>query len=76
MLMGNPGWRTDQDTTSFTLSMAVSPGTSSITLAFGTKYLLTAGGSTYIFTMPDNPNTNYQTECMLELLRLLQILYD
>lgn len=58
---GNPGWRTDQDTTSFTLSMAVSPGTSSITLAFGTKYLLTAGGSTYIFTMPDNPNTNYQT---------------
>ena len=54
---GNPGWRTDQDTTSFTLSMAVSSGTSSITLDFGTKYLLTAGGSTYIFTMP----TNYQT---------------
>lgn len=29
-----------------------------LTLAFGTKYKLTAGGTSYTFTMPANPNTN------------------
>lgn len=42
---------------SHTLSMATDSGTSSITLAASTKYKLTAGGSTYIFTTP--PNTTY-----------------
>jgi len=40
-----------------TLSLASSTGTSAITLAASTKYQLTAGGSTYIFTTP--PNTTY-----------------
>lgn len=41
-----------------TTSIATSNGTSSLTLAFGSKYSLTAGGNSYIFTMPSNPNTN------------------
>lgn len=41
-----------------TTSIATSDGTSSLTLAFGSKYSLTAGGNSYIFTMPSNPNTN------------------
>ena len=44
---------------SHTLSIAASSGTSSITLAASTKYQLTAGGSTYIFTTPPNSNTTY-----------------
>ena len=43
---------------SHTLSIATDSGTNQLTLAFGTKYKLTAGGSTYVFTMPANPNTN------------------
>ena len=39
------------------LSMATSTGTNSITLSASTKYALTAGGSTYVFTTP--PNTTY-----------------
>lgn len=39
------------------LSIATSSGTNAITLAASTKYQLTAGGSTYIFTTP--PNTTY-----------------
>lgn len=39
-------------------SIATSSGTNQLTLAFGTKYALTAGGTSYIFTMPANPNTN------------------
>jgi len=42
-----------------TLSMATDSGTSAITLAASTKYKLTAGGSTYIFTTPPNSNTTY-----------------
>ena len=38
------------------LSIATDTGTSSITLAASTKYKLTAGGSTYVFTTP--PNTD------------------
>ena len=39
-------------------SIATSTGTNQITLAFGTKYAITAGGTSYVFTMPANPNTN------------------
>ena len=35
-----------------TLSIAADSGTNALTLAAGTKYKLTAGGSTFIFTMP------------------------
>lgn len=35
-----------------TVSIATSTGTSQITLAYNTKYVLTAGGSTFIFTTP------------------------
>ena len=45
-----------------TLSMATSTGTSSITLAANTKYQLTAGGSTYIFTTPPDANTTYSSK--------------
>ena len=39
-------------------SIATSTGTNQITLAFGTKYAISAGGTSYVFTMPANPNTN------------------
>ena len=39
-------------------SIATSTGTNQLTLAFGTKYAITAGGTSYVFTMPVNPNTN------------------
>ena len=42
-----------------TLSLATDTGTSSITLSANTKYKLTAGGSTYIFTTPADTNTTY-----------------
>ena len=42
------------------LSIATSTGTNAITLAASTKYQLTAGGSTYIFTTP--PNTTYSSK--------------
>lgn len=37
-------------------SIATSTGTSQITLAHGTKYQISAGGSTYVFTTPSLPN--------------------
>ena len=36
-------------------SIATSTGTNQLTLIFGTKYALTAGGTSYIFTMPSKP---------------------
>ena len=39
-------------------SIATSTGTNKITLEFGTKYAITAGGTSYVFTMPANPDTN------------------
>ena len=39
-------------------SIATSTGTSQITLQAGGKYSITAGGTTYIFTMPSDTNTN------------------
>ena len=41
-----------------TTTIATDNGTNQLTLAFDTKYKLTAGGTSYIFTMPANPNTN------------------
>ena len=41
-----------------TTSIATSTGTNQITLEFGTKYAITAGGTSYVFTMPANPDTN------------------
>lgn len=43
----------------YTTSIATDSGTNQLTLAFGTKYKLTAGGTSYIFTMPANPNTDH-----------------
>lgn len=44
------------------LSLATDTGTSSISLAANTKYKLTAGGSTYIFTTPPDNNTTYESK--------------
>lgn len=41
-----------------TTTIATDNGTNQLTLAFDTKYKLTAGGTSYIFTMPANPDTN------------------
>lgn len=41
-----------------TLTIAADSGTNAITLAHGTKYKLTAGGSTLIFTTPSDNNTD------------------
>ena len=42
----------------FATSIATSTGTNQITLALGGKYAITAGGTSYVFTMPSNPNTD------------------
>lgn len=39
-------------------SIATSTGTNQITLASGGKYAITAGGTSYIFTMPSDNNTD------------------
>ena len=36
-------------------TIATSTGTNQVTLAFGNKYSLNAGGTSYIFTMPSLP---------------------
>lgn len=41
------------------LTLAADSGTSAITLAHGSKYKLTAGGNSIVFTMPSDNNTNY-----------------
>lgn len=41
------------------ISLATDSGTNQITLAHGTKYKLTAGGQSVIFTMPTDNNTTY-----------------
>jgi hypothetical protein len=43
-----------------TTSIAASSGTNQLTLAASTKYALTAGGTSYIFTTP--PNTTYSSK--------------
>ena len=44
-----------------TTSIATSTGTSQISLNANTKYQLTAGGTTYIFTTPQDSDTHYTT---------------
>jgi hypothetical protein len=41
-----------------TIAAGASSDTNQLTLAFGTKYKLTAGGTNFIFTTPSNPNTD------------------
>lgn len=41
------------------VNIAVSTGTNELTLAHGTKYALTAGGQSFIFTMPTDSDTTY-----------------
>lgn len=48
-----------------TLTIAADSGTNALTLAASTKYKLTAGGSTFIFTTP--PNTTYSAGTGLSL---------
>ena len=43
-------------------SIATSNGTNQITLAFGGKYAITAGGTSYVFTMPANPDTDVKVK--------------
>ena len=45
-----------------TTSIATSNGTNQITLAFGGKYAITAGGTSYVFTMPANPDTDVKVK--------------
>lgn len=55
--VGNNPKFTDSEVSAFTLTS--DSGTSSITLAHGSKYKLTAGSKTIIFTMPSDNNTTY-----------------
>lgn len=41
-----------------TTTIATSSGTSELTLAHGTKYAITAGGTSFVFTMPNSGNTD------------------
>lgn len=41
------------------VNIATSNGTNELTLAYGTKYALTAGGQSFVFTMPTDSNTTY-----------------
>ena len=41
------------------VNIATSTGTNELTLAHGTKYALTAGGQSFIFTMPSDSNTHH-----------------
>ena len=50
-----------------TTSLATDTGTSTITLAHGGKYKLTAGGTSVIFTMPADNNTTYSAGTGLSL---------
>ena len=45
-----------------TTSIATSTGANQITLAFGGKYAITAGGTSYVFTMPANPDTDVKVK--------------
>lgn len=49
-----------------TISIAADSGTNALTLAHGTKYKLTAGGSSFIFTMPASGNTDTKQNIVLD----------
>ena len=42
-----------------TTTIVASSGTNELTLQHGTKYAITAGGDSFVFTMPSDNNTNY-----------------
>ena len=44
-----------------TTSIAASSGANQLDLAFGTKYAITAGGTSYVFTMPSAPSFSHQS---------------
>lgn len=46
----------------YTTSIATDSGTNQLTLAFGTKYKLTAGGTSFVFTMPSNPDNDIKVK--------------
>lgn len=48
-----------------TTSIATSSDENQIILALGSKYAITAGGTSYVFTMPSNPNTDYKQRVTL-----------
>jgi hypothetical protein len=52
------GYATSDHTHTTTIAAGASSDTNQLTLAFGTKYKLTAGGTNFIFTTPSNPNTD------------------
>ena len=54
-------WAYRDHTHTASIAQAASGDTSDVTLAFGTKYKVTAGGDEYVFQMPSNPNTNTAT---------------
>lgn len=48
-------------------SIATSSGTNQITLAANTKYAITAGGTSYVFTTPPDNNTTYSANTGIKL---------
>ena len=53
------------------LSIETDSGTNALTLAYGTKYKLTAGGKSFIFTMPASDNTNTHRPIQLKGTQIL-----
>jgi hypothetical protein len=51
------GTKVSKSNHSHDVSIAASSGTNELTLAHGTKYALTAGGQSFIFTTPSDNNT-------------------
>lgn len=43
-------------------TIATSTGTNELTLAHGGKYAITAGGESFVFTMPSDNNTHYESK--------------
>lgn len=52
---------------SHTTSIATSTGTNQITLAHGSKYAITAGGTSYVFTMPSVPTASTSAAGIVQL---------
>ena len=50
------------------VNIAVSTGTNELTLAHDTKYALTAGGQSFIFTMPTDNDTTYDADRGISLV--------
>ena len=67
----NIGAATSGHTHTTTLAAAASGDTSQLTLAYNTKYKLTAGGTDYIFTMPASDNTDTHRPIQLKGTEIL-----